>query len=214
MKINIIGQKLLNNEYIEICLNKLLHFKNDFAIISTLSSSKKGVSPDYGLMPFLSFKGGIYFTIVAVMLFLTRIFIGKVADQKGEAIFVYTCHMCMFIALFLIAFIAHNITFLLSAALSDYAFGGIEPTLQSMAVSIAPPQRRGATNSTFLCAYDMGIGLGGGIAGVLIDMIGYNYMFAIIAIANILSILIYIAIGKKHPSSLTYRLKMQKEKQA
>lgn len=83
-----------------------------------------------------------------------------------------------------------------------------------MAVSIAPPQRRGAVNSTFLCAYDMGIGLGGGIAGVLIDMIGYNYMFAIIAIANILSILIYIAIGQKHPSSLTYRLKMQKEKQA
>ena len=41
-----------------------------------------------------------------------------------------------------------------------------------MAVSIAPPQRRGAANSTFLCAYDMGIGLGGGIAGVLIDMIG------------------------------------------
>ena len=40
-------------------------------------------------------------------------------------------------------------------------------------------------------------------------MIGYNYMFAIIAIANILSILIYIAIGQKHPSSLTYRLKMQ-----
>ena len=83
-----------------------------------------------------------------------------------------------------------------------------------MAVSIAPPQRRGAANSTFLCAYDMGIGLGGGIAGVLIDMIGYNYMFAIIAIANILSILIYIAIGQNHTSSLTYRLKMQKEKQA
>lgn len=165
-------------------------------------------------MPFLSFKGGIYFTIVAVMLFLTRIFIGKVANQKEEVIFVYTCHMCMFIALFLIAFIPHNITFLLSAALSGYVFRGIEPALQSMSVSIAPPQRRGAANSTLLCAYDMGIGLGGGIAGVLIDMIGYNYMFAIIAIANILSILIYIAIGQKHPSSLTYRLKMQKEKQA
>ena len=165
-------------------------------------------------MPFLSFKGGIYFTIVAVMLFLTRIFIGKMANQKEEVIFVYTCHMCMFIALFLIAFIPHNITFLLSAALSGYVFGGIEPALQSMSVSIAPPQRRGAANSTFLCAYDMGIGLGGGIAGVLIDMIGYNYMFAIIAIANILSILIYIAIGQNHPSSLTYRLKMQKEKQA
>ena len=154
----------------------------------------------------------IYFTIMAVMLFLTRILIGKVANQKGEAIFVYTCNICMLIALFLIAFIPNNITFLLSAALSGYAFGGIEPALQSMAVSIAPPQRRGAANSTFLCAYDMGIGLGGGIAGFLIDLTGYNHMFAIIAIANILSILIYMAIGRKHPSSLTYRLKMQNEK--
>lgn len=162
----------------------------------------------------ITMSGGIYFTIMAVMLFITRILIGKVADQKGEAIFVYTCNMCMFIALFLIAFIPHNITFLLSAALSGYAFGGIEPALQFMAVCIAPPQRRGAANSTFLCAYDMGIGLGGGMAGVLIDMVGYNHMLVIIAIANILSILIYIAIGRKHPSSLTYRLKMQKEKQA
>lgn len=162
----------------------------------------------------ITLSGGLYFTIMAVMLFLTRILIGKVADQKGEAIFVYTCNICMLIALFLIAFIPNNITFLLSAALSGYAFGGIEPALQSMAVSIAPPQRRGAANSTFLCAYDMGIGLGGGIAGFLIDLTGYNHMFAIIAIANILSILIYMAIGRKHPSSLTYRLKMQNEKQA
>lgn len=162
----------------------------------------------------ITLSGGLYFTIMAVMLFLTRILIGKVADQKGEAIFVYTCNICMLIALFLIAFIPNNITFLLSAALSGYAFGGIEPALQSMAVSIASPQRRGAANSTFLCAYDMGIGLGGGIAGFLIDLTGYNHMFAIIAIANILSILIYMAIGRKHPSSLTYRLKMQNEKQA
>lgn len=163
-------------------------------------------------MPFLSFKGGIYFTIVAVMLFLTRIFIGKVANQKEEVIFVYTCHMCMFIALFLIAFIPHNITFLLSAALSGYVFGGIEPALQSMAVSIAPPQRRDAANSTFLCAYDMEIGLGGGITGVLIDMIGYNYMFAIIAIANILSILIYIAIGQKASIIINLSFKNAKRK--
>ena len=109
----------------------------------------------------ITISGGLYFTVMAIMLLLTRIFIGKVADQKGEAIFVYSCNAFMLGALILLAFIPNNITFLLSAVLSGYAFGGLEPSLQAMAVSIAPLERRGAANSTFLCAYDIGIGIGG-----------------------------------------------------
>lgn len=155
----------------------------------------------------ITLSGGLYFTIMAVMLFLTRVLIGKVADQKGEAIFVYTCNVCMLVALLLIAIVPNNITFLISAALSGYAFGGIEPSLQAMAVNISTPQERGAANSTFLCAYDIGIGLGGGIAGVLIDAVGYNKMFTIIALANVLSVIVYVLWGRKHPSSITYRIK-------
>ncbi|MCC8073924.1 MAG: MFS transporter [Clostridiales bacterium] len=155
----------------------------------------------------ITLSGGLYFTIMAVTLFLTRVLIGKVADQKGEAIFVYTCNVCMLVALLLIAIVPNNITFLISAALSGYAFGGIEPSLQAMAVNISTPQERGAANSTFLCAYDIGIGLGGGIAGVLIDAVGYNKMFTIIALANVLSVIVYVLWGRKHPSSITYRIK-------
>lgn len=155
----------------------------------------------------ITLSGGLFFTIMAIMLFLTRITIGKLADKRGELIFVYSCNICMFAALLLLAFVPNNITFIISAALSGYAFGGLEPALQAMAVSIAPPQRRGAANSTFLCAYDIGIGVGGGLAGVLIDHVGYAKMFVIIAFANVISILIYMLWGQKHPSSITYRIK-------
>ena len=157
----------------------------------------------------ITISGGIYFTLMAVMLFLTRVTIGKVADKKGEAIFVYTCNGAMMIALLLLAFVPNNVTFVISALLSGYAFGGVEPALQAMAVSIAPPERRGSANSTFLCAYDIGIGLGGGIAGVLIDSAGYGKMFMIIAAANIISVVLYLAIGRHHASSITYRIKNQ-----
>lgn len=160
----------------------------------------------------ITLSGGLYFTIMAVMLFLTRILIGKVADKKGEEIFVYTCNLSMLIALLLLAFIPSNASFIISAALSGYAFGGIEPALQAMAVNIAPPDKRGAANSTFLCAYDIGIGLGGGIAGVLIDNAGYNKIFLIIAVANILSVAIYVLWGRKHPSSITYKIKSSTSK--
>ena len=41
------------------------------------------------------------------------------------------------------------------------ALAGLEPALQSMAVHSSSPAERGSANSTFLCAYDIGIGLGG-----------------------------------------------------
>ena len=155
----------------------------------------------------ITISGGAYFTVMAIALLLTRVFIGKQADKKGEGIFVYICNIFMFAALLLLAFIPNNITYIISSVLSGFAFGGIEPSLQAMAVNIAPPERRGAANSTFLCAYDIGIGIGGGIAGVLIDCVGYNHMFAIISVANVISIIIYAAWGSRHPSSMTYRIK-------
>jgi len=155
----------------------------------------------------ITLSGGLFFTVMAVMLLITRIFTGKLSNKKGEALFVYSCNISMFLSLLLLSLIPNNITFIISAILSGYGFGGIEPALQAMAVNIAPKERRGSANSTFLCAYDIGIGLGGGIAGILIDFIGYKYMFLIISLSNVFSIIIYLFIGKSHPSSMTYQLK-------
>ena len=159
----------------------------------------------------VTLSGGLYFTIMAVMLLFTRVVLGRMADSRGEAPFVYTCNVCMLIALLLLAFAPGNVTFLVSAALSGYAFGGIEPALQAMAVNIAAPEHRGAANSTFLCAYDIGIGLGGGIAGALIDAVGYSEMFALVSVAAVLSVAIYVVWGRRHPSSITYRLSQRRQ---
>ena len=113
----------------------------------------------------------------------------------------------MFIALVILSICPNNISFVVSAILSGYAFGGLEPSLQAMAVNSSSLDRRGSANSTFLCAYDIGIGVGGFLAGFLIDLVGYKYMFLIISIANIISIIIYMLFGRRHPSSMTYQIK-------
>ena len=154
-------------------------------------------------------SGGIFFAIMSLVLLLTRITTGKVTDKRGEGIFAYTCNLAMFAAFLLMGLMPNTVTFLLSAVLAGYGFGGLEPALQSMAVSLATPETRGAANSTFLCAYDIGIGLGGGIAGTLISQVGYREMFVIMSAFNILSILIYILIGRRHPSSFSYRLRKE-----
>lgn len=155
-------------------------------------------------------SGGVFFAVMAVVLLLVRLTLGKVADQKGEAVFVYTCNASMFAALLLLSLVPNTVTFYLAAILAGYGFGGLEPALQSMAVHLAGPDRRGAANSTFLCAYDIGIGLGGGIAGSLITALGYGPMFSIIALSNVASLLLYVFWGRRQPSSFSYTLKQQK----
>lgn len=152
-------------------------------------------------------SGGIFFAIMAVALLVTRLSAGKVTDQKGEGIFAFACNGAMLLAFLMMGFCPNQFTYLLSAVLAGFGFGGLEPALQSMAVAIAPPERRGSANSTFLCAYDIGIGVGGGIAGQLISLWGYHSMFVIMSIFNLLSIAIYVAWGSRHPSSFSYRKK-------
>lgn len=152
-------------------------------------------------------SGGIFFAVMAVALLLTRLLAGKVTDRHGESFFAYSCNAAMLIAFLLMGLFPNVVTYLLAAVLAGFDFGGLEPALQSMAVAIAPPERRGSANSTFLCAYDIGIGVGGGIAGVLISSFGYSQMFVIMTVFNILSVVIYVLWGRNHPSSFTYRRK-------
>ncbi|MBQ9063454.1 MAG: MFS transporter [Eubacterium sp.] len=149
-------------------------------------------------------SGGVFFLITAVMLVLVRFALGSLADRMGEGIFVYSCNLAMLIAFLLLALVPGTVTFYIAAVLAGYAFGGIEPALQSMAVHIAPPERRGSANSTFLCAYDIGLGCGGGIAGVLISSAGYRTMYLAVGAATVLSVLIYVFWGRNHPSSLRF----------
>ena len=152
-------------------------------------------------------SGGLFFTIMAAVLLLTRLTAGKVTDRHGESVFAYTCNLAMLAAFLMMGLWPSTVTYLLAAVLAGFGFGGLEPALQSMAVAIAPPERRGSANSTFLCAYDIGIGVGGGIAGSLISAVGYGHMFVIMAAFNVLAIGIYVLFGRTHPSSFTYRKK-------
>lgn len=151
-------------------------------------------------------SGSIYFIVMSVMLLVVRITLGKLVDQRGEAIFVYTCNAAMLVAFLLLALIPNTATYILSAALAGYAFGGLEPSLQSMAVHTSTDETRGSANSTFLCGYDIGYGLGGGLAGSLITAMGYSSMWMIVSLACVASVLIYVVWARHSDTSFSKNL--------
>lgn len=151
-------------------------------------------------------SGSIYFVVMSVMLLVVRITLGKLVDQRGEAFFVYTCNAAMLAAFLLLAFVPNTVTYILSAALAGYAFGGLEPSLQSMAVHTSTDETRGSANSTFLCGYDIGYGLGGGLAGSLITAMGYSSMWMIVSLACVVSVLIYVVWARHSDTSFSKKL--------
>ena len=148
-------------------------------------------------------SGSIYFVVMSVMLLVVRITLGKLVNQRGEAFFVYTCNAAMLAAFLLLAFVPNTATYILSAALAGYAFGGLEPSLQSMAVHTSTDETRGSANSTFLCGYDIGYGLGGGLAGSLITAMGYSNMWAIVSLACVASVLVYVVWARHSDTSFS-----------
>ena len=151
-------------------------------------------------------SGSIYFIVMSVMLLVVRVTLGKLVDQRGEAIFVYTCNAAMLVAFLLLALVPNTATYILSAALAGYAFGGLEPSLQSMAVHTSTDETRGSANSTFLCGYDIGYGLGGGLAGSLITAMGYSSMWMIVSLACVVSVLIYVVWARHSDTSFSKHL--------
>jgi len=151
-------------------------------------------------------SGSIYFLVMSGMLLLVRITLGKLVDQRGEAFFVYSCNAAMLVAFLLLAFVPNAVTYILSAVLAGYAFGGLEPSLQSMAVHTSTEEMRGSANSTFLCGYDISYGLGGGIAGSLITGLGYSAMWSIVSLACVLSVIVYVTWARHSDTSFSKML--------
>ncbi len=145
--------------------------------------------------------GGIYFICIAVATVLTRVVLGRAIDKYGEAALVYSGNAALIAGILLLVFLHDAPAYILSALLLGYSFGAVQPSLQTMAMHAVQPERRGAANSTFFVAFDLGIALGGFLAGLLIKWLDYDLMFLVIACFGVLSIVYYYFFGRNHVSS-------------
>lgn len=154
-------------------------------------------------------NGGIYFIFVAVTTVLTRFLLGRSIDKYGEAKLVYTGNLATFFGILLLVFFHNTPSFVISALLVGYGFGTVQPSLQTMAMHAVAPTRRGAAASTFFVAFDLGIAVGGFLAGVLIKWFGYDSMFFIISFFCIISVAYYFFFGRNHASSFNPRVRKE-----
>ena len=62
-----------------------------------------------------------------------------------------------------------------------------------MTINVAQNNQRGTANSTILISWDIGMGLGILVGGVIAEHLGYNAAFWTVVVVNLLGVLLYFA---------------------
>ncbi|MYE46857.1 MAG: MFS transporter [Chloroflexi bacterium] len=136
---------------------------------------------------------GLFFLPYSLTLIVVRVLAGRLADRYGRIPVLLPAIMAFVAALLVIASANHVLVLLLGALLLGVGFGISHPTILAMAVDRAPTGRQGASMSTLIGAFDIGIGGGSALAGLFVAFAGLRGVFVFAAVAPLIGALLIAA---------------------
>ncbi len=126
----------------------------------------------------LAAVGGVFFIVYAGTVMLSRVVVGRVQDTFGDNAAIYPALVALALGLAGLGLAESAFVLLGAGALIGLGFGAVIPSVQAVAVTVAPPERLPFAISTFFILLDTGTGLGPLALGALVPSIGYHGMFA------------------------------------
>ena len=140
---------------------------------------------------------GTYFMLCSVGLILSRLQGGKalrngrVTHNAAEGMVISLVGYTLFIlmpTLYELSIINYSLSIAIgyygSALLIGLGNGHMWPAFQNMTINVASNNRRGTANSTILISWDIGMGLGILVGGVVSELLGYAAAFWTVVIVN------------------------------
>jgi len=146
---------------------------------------------------------GMYFTVQAITIFITRPILSRMADRHGHMHILIPCEIMTIAGLALISY-AHGLPmFLLASVIIGMGTSGEQPILMSECVKSAPPEKRGNASNTSYVGTDIGGFLGSNLAGTVVAAFGYRMMFRFFMIPVIAMTTIYLILNVRKKRSVT-----------
>ena len=125
----------------------------------------------------LETSAGFFFVIYAIFVLVSRPFVGKLFDRRGEHVIMYPAIVMFSIGLCLFSQSYSGGVLLSAAACIGLGLGSIQSSTQAIAVKVTPQRRMGLANSTYFMFCDVGMGIGPVLVGFLIPFTGYRGMY-------------------------------------
>ena len=153
---------------------------------------------------------GTYFMFCSIGLILSRLQgskalrNGRLTHNAAEGMVVSLVGYTIFILLpTLSSFLIPHSTFLVSvgyygsAILIGLGNGHMWPAFQNMTINVAQNNQRGTANSTILISWDIGMGLGILLGGIIAEMAGYAASFWTVVVINAIGVATFFMATRK-----------------
>ena len=153
---------------------------------------------------------GTYFMLCSIGLILSRLQgskalrNGRLTHNAAEGMVVSLVGYTIFILLpTLSSFLIPHSTFLVSvgyygsALLIGLGNGHMWPAFQNMTINVAQNNQRGTANSTILISWDIGMGLGILLGGIIAEMAGYAASFWTVVVINAIGVATFFMATRK-----------------
>lgn len=156
--------------------------------------------------------GSLFFTMYAILIFVSRPFTGRLFDTKGDNWIFNPTFIFFAVAMLLVGlagFFSPAIGFvvlLIAGGAFGLGYGGVAPFGQAIAIRNSSKDRIGVATSTFFGFLDLGVGGGPIVLGAIIPMlgngmIGFRNLYLYSAPAVVIVWIIYYLIHGKHQKS-------------
>ena len=140
---------------------------------------------------------GTYFMILSIGLITSRLQgskalrEGKLTLNAAEGVVLSSIGYGLFV------FCRNEVGYYLSALFIGFGNGHLWPAFQNMIISMAENNQRGTANSTILVSWDIGVGIGALLGGVISENIGYVPTFFTVSMAQIAGMILFFVATKK-----------------
>jgi MFS family permease len=135
---------------------------------------------------------GVFFTINAAGLFISRLLFGRLADRRGPDIVVIPGIVGLALCYGIIPFIQTPVWLFVLGFPIGLAGGAILPSINALIFRRCSPQRRGTASAAYFAALDIGFAIGGTAFGFIAERLGYSYIYWAAAGLALLAVLVYV----------------------
>lgn len=141
---------------------------------------------------------GMFFLILSLCLMLSRL-TGASSLRKGLVVKNASVGMLISVFSYLLFAGVHNYWgYFGCAVILGLGNGHMFPAVQNMFVNLAPNNRRGTANSSQLTSWDVGIGMGVVLGGIVSEIVNYEAAFWMAWIVNLFGVILFFGYVKKH----------------
>lgn len=138
-----------------------------------------------------------FFFIVAIASFAVRLFSGKMFDRLGPGSVLLPSAVFAIAGLLVLTIARNDVQFLIAGALYGFGFGAIFPAIQTWCVNLVEEHEHENAMASFFNFFDLGIGGGSLILGVVASAFSYTVVYALSIGIFVVYILLYLVYSQK-----------------